>query len=851
MLIIAAAAHLVAATLGGGSGSTWHYSPAAMADKIAEPLSDTQPADVQFSTFSGFISISDDPAVRRSIFYWFTESQRDPTSDPLILWTNGGPGCSGLLGKLTEMGPYRAASNGSASTLDFMPYAWNREANIIFVEQPLFTGYSYSDDPEDATTTDELNAQRLTKFIARWLERFPGWSTRDFYLSSESYGGHYVPMTTKAILAHNAEQLAAGLPTIHLRGAFLGNPYTNPLENAVGMMDAAWGHGLVPADVYETWRLKCPTTATRMASAEDGLIYSYSYDAGRQQPSPDVCYDSGWGTFLQWVGGDEVVNPYALAYPTCDEPERMGGGSGYMQRFRLFSLLQQSAGEDVVGNATSVPMRPLYSPCGQDFMTEYLNRPDVRAMLHVDHNRTWSACDDSVFEGYAESSHNAPMEPVWKEIIRGTDWAALQMQPLKLLIFSGDNDAICGVHGTQRWLPKLGLNCTAYWEPWFFDDPLYGEQLGGYYVKYEGLHFATVRGAGHEVPAYRPAAAYELLRHFLALETTGVGNRLSPPSPPPPSMPPYPPGENPRPPPPTPPPLPPSTPPPPASPSNLFECGAIVQGSTVNKTSIAGSASGDALWPFCVHRAGAFTFSSCGSGFDTWLRIYAAADIGDPSAHCADCDYARDGICDDGGVGSEFSTCDLGTDCDDCGAREPTGLGDVMYSCDDCGPCSNRAVIHGHLSVGCYIALLDGYDHSEGDYQLKVTCGAKGALLGATPPLPPPPFPPNLAPLPPPPLPPHVPPTPPAPPPPPWPQPGGPTISNDVRGGGGDVAARGVPLVVVMAVGVGAFGAGFVVAKVLQAFQIRNSIAERRARRSRVLKEISMTPAGAIEAVDG
>ena len=143
----------------------------------------------------------------------------------------GGPGCSGLLGKLTEQGPFRVAANGTS--LERMPYAWNREASVIFVEQPLFTGFSVSDDPSDAFTNDEINAARLTTFIVRWLDRFPAFATNELFLSSESYGGHYVPMTLSAILAHNLEQRAHGAAQINLRGALLGNPFTDPASRRV------------------------------------------------------------------------------------------------------------------------------------------------------------------------------------------------------------------------------------------------------------------------------------------------------------------------------------------------------------------------------------------------------------------------------------------------------------------------------------------------------------------------------------------------------------------------------------------------------------------------------------------
>ena len=51
------------------------------------------------------------------------------------------------------------------------------------------------------------------------------------------------------------------------------------------------------------------------------------------------------------------------------------------------------------------------------------------------------------------------------------------------------------VTGTRRWLRKLDLPVTAQWRPWKSATG----QVGGYFERYEGLTFATVRDAGHMV----------------------------------------------------------------------------------------------------------------------------------------------------------------------------------------------------------------------------------------------------------------------------------------------------------------------------------------------------------------
>ena len=77
-------------------------------------------------------------------------------------------------------------------------------ANVLFVESPAGVGFSYSNLSSDYDNSgDRLTAADNYVFMLNWLERFPEYKDRDFYISGESYAGHYVPQLAHTILHNN------------------------------------------------------------------------------------------------------------------------------------------------------------------------------------------------------------------------------------------------------------------------------------------------------------------------------------------------------------------------------------------------------------------------------------------------------------------------------------------------------------------------------------------------------------------------------------------------------------------------------------------------------------------------
>jgi len=121
-----------------------------------------------YGVYSGFFPIE---GTTKNIYYLLTESQGDWTKDPLMIWSNGGPGCSSLLGWLTENGDYLMPDN--STDLVKNPYAWNLNATILYLDHPAGVGFSTctGDDCKANDTSDALdNLSVLKSFYAAFPE---------------------------------------------------------------------------------------------------------------------------------------------------------------------------------------------------------------------------------------------------------------------------------------------------------------------------------------------------------------------------------------------------------------------------------------------------------------------------------------------------------------------------------------------------------------------------------------------------------------------------------------------------------------------------------------------------------
>ena len=147
------------------------------------------------SQWTGTVTVRND----RSLFYWYFDSRDDPENDPLIVWLNGGPGASSMMGLFTEMGPCWLEPN--APTAQPNPWSWNNNASLLFVDQPAGAGLSSLREGSSEPTNEEDTAKDFLSFLEIFFgDVFPNNKNRRIHIAAESYGGHYGPVYIQHVL---------------------------------------------------------------------------------------------------------------------------------------------------------------------------------------------------------------------------------------------------------------------------------------------------------------------------------------------------------------------------------------------------------------------------------------------------------------------------------------------------------------------------------------------------------------------------------------------------------------------------------------------------------------------------
>lgn len=177
------------------------------------------------------------------MFYFFFES-RNSSKDPVVIWLTGGPGCSSELALFYENGPFTIANNLS---LVWNEYGWDKVSNLLYVDQPTGTGFSYSSDRRDIRHNEEGVSNDLYDFLQAFFKEHPQLAENDFYITGESYAGHYIPAFASRV--HRGNKAKEGIH-INLKGFAIGNGLTDPQIQYKAYSDYALEVGIIKEAEY-------------------------------------------------------------------------------------------------------------------------------------------------------------------------------------------------------------------------------------------------------------------------------------------------------------------------------------------------------------------------------------------------------------------------------------------------------------------------------------------------------------------------------------------------------------------------------------------------------------------------
>ncbi|KAG2119493.1 Alpha/Beta hydrolase protein [Suillus discolor] len=408
---------------------------------------------------SGYINVG----TNMSMWFWFFESRNSPETAPFTLWLNGGPGCSSMIGLFQENGPCLVNADRNSTTLN--PYSWNNLSNMIYIDQPIGTGFSYGTDTVNSTEAAAPFVWTAFQVLFE-SQLFSKYASREFIFATESYGGHYGPSFVTYFDEQNALIASGEIDAVPIvvSALMINNGWYDPLIQDIAYLNFATyapGYGqLQPDDVLKN--------ISDSLYGPDGCVAQENacYAAGTSTHSNKICRDADNYCDVN------VFTPAAGDYDSYD-------------------IRQNSSG--------------LFPP---EYYVHYLHKEDV--MKKIGAQVKYEECPDAPYEKFVKTGDVAR---TWLPQL-----SALVNSRMKIFIWAGDADMVC------NW---LGGHASVLAMDWYGNETLHNTPLTNMTIdgkpvaavqNVDNFSFARVYGAGHEVPAFQPQAALEIFSQVVRKE---------------------------------------------------------------------------------------------------------------------------------------------------------------------------------------------------------------------------------------------------------------------------------------------------------------------------------------------
>ena len=197
-------------------------------------------SDPPIVSYAGLITVN--KRLKANLFFWFFPG---PTSGPLILWLEGGPGITSLSTAFNGNGPFDVTENGSLIRRHF---SWTNFSNVIYVDSPVGTGYSFAEDGSSFSHNSTDTASNLHAFMDQFFWLFPEYQSNEFYITASSYAAKDAAFLASKFHEDGVQSF------INFQGILLMNPLVVPIIQVDYYADFFYQNGLISVNEFQHFK---------------------------------------------------------------------------------------------------------------------------------------------------------------------------------------------------------------------------------------------------------------------------------------------------------------------------------------------------------------------------------------------------------------------------------------------------------------------------------------------------------------------------------------------------------------------------------------------------------------------
>lgn len=396
------------------------------------------------------------------MFYWlyYTTAKVGRFADrPLVIWLQGGPGASGTgYGNFEELGPLDLFTKPRNFT-------WTQNYNVLFIDNPVGTGWSFVDKRSDLTRSNQEIARDLVNFMKLFYKQNPELEEAPLHIFSESYGGK---MTAEFAYELDKE-IKAGKINCYLESVGLGNSWISPIDSTLSWAEFLYQAGMVDIDGFRN--IDASAQATKLAVQRKQWSLATSLWAATEL------------IVLRETDGVDFYNVMTPIRKT----------SNYRRRLDLF--------RDSKYLKDHIDELAHYDAEDRDQILEDLMNGPVKETLKM--NRTWTVSSGPVFSALT-GDFMKPVTDVVAKLLDETD--------VKVAVFSGQLDVIVATPGTIEWVNRLQWKGLDAYKKAVRTSITVDGFIEAYLRQHGNLYVYWFNRAGHMTPADNPKAMDAVLK---------------------------------------------------------------------------------------------------------------------------------------------------------------------------------------------------------------------------------------------------------------------------------------------------------------------------------------------------